>query len=205
MAVYIKLTTLKLEKKLKNILEILFFVYIEHVKFQQASFNSNWDIKRWNKKKSGLIPSPHPLSNETKSSGSIPIFTSPSTRWNKMFWINTFTSPSTLWNKSFGSTPSPHPLDATAKKIKMAIYIKSTILMLEKTRNMLEIVFLCILNMLNFKRVALIATWNVKQWNKMFWINTFTSPSTFLCHNFSVGSIPSPHRVHSCAMILKWP
>ena len=33
---------LKLEKKLKNILEILgFFVYIEQVKFQVASFNSN--------------------------------------------------------------------------------------------------------------------------------------------------------------------
>ena len=46
MAIYIKSTILKLEKKTKNILEILlvFFVYIEHVKFQEASFNSNWDI-----------------------------------------------------------------------------------------------------------------------------------------------------------------
>ena len=41
--------------------------------------------------------------------------------------------------KSFGSTPSPHPLDATAKKIRIPIYI--TIITLEKTRNMLEIVF----------------------------------------------------------------
>ena len=32
---------LKLEKDLKPILELLFFVYIEHVKFQKASFNSN--------------------------------------------------------------------------------------------------------------------------------------------------------------------
>ena len=59
--------------------------------------------------------------------------------------------------KSFGSTPFPHPLDTTTKK-KMAIYIKSTILKLENSRNMLEIVFLCTLNMLNFKRLALIAT-----------------------------------------------
>ena len=59
---------------------------------------------------------------------------------------------------SFGSTPLPHLLDAATKKIKMAIYIKSTILKLENSRNMLEIVFLCTLNMLNFKRLALIAT-----------------------------------------------
>ena len=44
------------------------------------------------------------------------------------------------------------------KKIKMAIYIKSTILTLENSRNMLEIVFLSTLNMLNLKRLALIAT-----------------------------------------------
>ena len=50
MVIYIKSTILKLEKKLKNILEILFLGYIEHVKFQEASFNSNWDIKWWNKK-----------------------------------------------------------------------------------------------------------------------------------------------------------
>ena len=57
-------------------------------------------------------------------------------------WINTFTSPIRYY----------------CKKIKMAIYIKSTILKLENSRNMLEIVFLCTLNMLNFKRLALIAT-----------------------------------------------
>ena len=46
------------------------------------------------------------------------------------------------------------------KKIKMAIYIKSTIVKLEKNlNNILKILgFLCILNMLNFKRLALIAT-----------------------------------------------
>ena len=44
------------------------------------------------------------------------------------------------------------------QKIKMAIYIKSTILKLENSRNMLEIVILCTLNMLNFKRLAIIAT-----------------------------------------------
>ena len=41
MAIYIKSTILKLEKKVKNILQIFFIVYIEHVKFQEASFNSN--------------------------------------------------------------------------------------------------------------------------------------------------------------------
>ena len=67
MTIYIKAIILKLENKLKNILEILFFVYYsEHVKFQEASINSNWDIKRWNN-----------------------TFTSPSKRWNKKFWINT--------------------------------------------------------------------------------------------------------------------
>ena len=55
----------------------------------------------------------------------------------KQFWINTL----------------PHPLDAAAKKIKMPIYTKSTILKLENSRKMLEIVFLCTLNMLNFKRL----------------------------------------------------
>ena len=62
--------------------------------------------------------------------------------------------------KRFGSTPLPlpHPLDATAKKIKMPICTKPTILKLENSRKMLEIVFLCTLNMLNFKMLALIAT-----------------------------------------------
>ena len=35
----------------------------------------------------------------------------------------------------------------------------------------------------------------------MFWIDTFTSPSTFLCHNFSFESIPSPHKIHSTAFL----
>ena len=43
-------------------------------------------------------------------------------------------SPHLVYNKtkSFGSTPLPHPLDATAKKIKMAIYIKLTIFKVRK-------------------------------------------------------------------------
>ena len=54
--------------------------------------------------------SPHLVHDETKRFGSIP-------------------SPHPVYDetKSFGSTPLPHPLDTTAKKIKMAIYIKSTI------------------------------------------------------------------------------
>ena len=60
--------------------------------------------------------------------------------------------------KSFGSTPLRSRTRCYCKKFKMAIYIKSTILKLENSRNMLEIVFLCTLNMLNFKRLALIAT-----------------------------------------------
>ena len=61
--------------------------------------------------------SPHVVHDETKSFGSIP-------------------SPHPVYDetKSFGSTPLPHPLDATAKKIKMAIYIKSTISKLENSR-----------------------------------------------------------------------
>ena len=58
---------------------------------------------------------------------------------------------------------------------------------------MLEIVFLCTLNMLNFKRLALIAT----EKTKYFWIDTFTSPNTFLYYNLVL-----PHHVHSCAIIL---
>ena len=38
------------------------------------------------------------------------------------------------------------------------IYIKSTILKAEKTKKILEILFLYVLNMLTFKRLALIAT-----------------------------------------------
>ena len=87
--------------------------------------------------------SPHLVHDETKSFGSIP-------------------SPHPVHDetKSFGSTPLPHPLDAAAKNFKMAIYIKSTISKLENSRNILEIAFLCrpTLNMLNFKRLALIGT-----------------------------------------------
>ena len=53
-----------------------------------------------------------------------------------------------------------------------------------------------------FQKASFNNNWDVKQWNKMLWINTFNSPSTFLCYNFSFGSIPSPHQVHSCAIIL---
>ena len=57
------------------------------------------EIKSSETKYSGLIPSPHPVSDETKHCGSIP-------------------SPHPVHDetKSFGSTPSPHPLDATLKK-----------------------------------------------------------------------------------------
>ena len=51
-------------------------------------------------------------------------------------------------------------------------------------RNMLEIVFLCTLNMLNFKRLALMATEMQSNEAKYF------------------GLIPSPHQVHSFAIIL---
>ena len=80
----------------------------------------------------------------------------------------------------------------------MPIYTKSTILKLENSRKMLEIVFLCTLNMLNFKRLALIATEMYSNETKCFGL--IPSPhqlSTFLCYNFSFGSIPSTHQVHS--------
>ena len=41
MAMYIKLSILKLEKTKKHIRNIVFIVYIEHDKFQEASFNNN--------------------------------------------------------------------------------------------------------------------------------------------------------------------
>ena len=34
----------------------------------------------------------------------------------------------------------------------------------------------------------------------MFWIDTFTSQSTFLRYNFSPGSIPSPHKGYAWAI-----
>ena len=80
-------------------LEILLFVYTEHVKFQGASFNSNWDIKRWNKK------------------FRINTFISPSKRWNKSFGSIPSPHPVHDKRKIFGSTPSPHPLDLK-KKLK---------------------------------------------------------------------------------------
>ena len=49
---------------------------------------------------------------------------------------------------------------------------------------MLEIVFLCTLNIINFKRLALTATEMQSNEIKCF------------------GSIPSPRQVHSCAIIL---
>ena len=93
------------------------------------------------KKGSGLITSPHPVSDETKSSGSMP-------------------SPHPVHDEanSSGSTPSPHPLDTTAQNLKWQSISNQEFEKLEKTRNMLEIVLLCMLSMLNFKRLALIAT-----------------------------------------------
>ena len=52
-----------------------------------------------------------------------------------------------------------------------------------------------------FQKARFNSNWDVKQWNKMFWIDTFISPNTFLCYNFSFGSIPSPHQVHSIAFL----
>ena len=88
----------------------------------------------------------------------------------KQFCINTFTS----------------PIRCYCKKIKMPICTKPTILKLENSRKMLDIVFLCSLNMLNFKRLALIATEMYSNETKCF------------------GSIPSPYQVISCAIILVW-
>ena len=125
----------------------------------------------------------------------------------KQFWINTFTSPTRCHCKNF----------------KMPIYTKSTISKLENSRKMLEIVFLCTLNMLNFKRLAVIATEMYCNETKCF--GSIPSPHQvhscaiilvldqylhltvyiLLNYNFSFGSIPSPHRVYSCAVILKWP
>ena len=84
--------------------------------------------------------SPHLVHDDIKSFRSIP---SPDpAAHNETVWINTFTSLTIRY----------------CKKFKMPIYTKSTILKLEYSRNMLEIVLVCTLNMLNFKRLALMAT-----------------------------------------------
>ena len=85
----------------------------------------------------------------------------------KQFWINTFISPTRCYCKRF----------------KVPICTKPTILKLENSRKILEIVFLCTLNMINFKRLALIATEMQSNETKCF------------------GSIPSLRQVHSCAII----
>ena len=86
----------------------------------------------------------------------------------KQFWIYTFISPTKCYCKRF----------------KVPICTKPTILKLENSRKMLETVFLCTLNIINFKRLALIETEMQSNETKCF------------------GSIPSPHQVHSCAIIL---
>ena len=110
--------------------------------------------------------SPHLVHDETKRFGSIP---SPhTTEHDETVLVNTFISPSRCYCKRF----------------KVPICTKPTILKLENSRKMLEIVFLCTLNMINFKRLALITTEMQSNETKCF------------------GSITSPHQVHSCAIIL---
>ena len=48
MPINTKSTILKLENSRKNVKNSI-FVYTEHAEFQKASFNSNWDVKQWNK------------------------------------------------------------------------------------------------------------------------------------------------------------
>ena len=103
----------------------------------------------------------------------------------KQFWINTFISPTRCYCKRF----------------KIPICTKPTILKLENSRKMLEIVFFVYTEHAKFQKASFNSNWDVKQWNKMFWIDTFISPNTFLCYNFSFGSIPSPHQVHSIAFL----
>ena len=67
---------------------------------------------------------------------------------------------------------------------------------------MLQIVFFVYTEHAKFQKASFNSNWDVKQWNKIFWIDTFASPNTFLSYNFSFGSIPSPHHVHSRAIIL---
>ena len=111
-------------------------------------------------------PSPHLVNDETKRFGSIP---SPhTTAHDETVLDNTFISPTRCYCKRF----------------KVPICTKPTILKLENSRKMLEIVFLCTLNMINFKRLPLIATEMQSNETKCF------------------GSIPSPHQVYSCAIIL---
>ena len=84
--------------------------------------------------------SPHLVLDETKGLDQYLHLTQQHTM--KQFWINIFISPTRCYCKRF----------------KMPICTKPTNLKLENSRKMLEIVFLRTLNMLNFKRLALIAT-----------------------------------------------
>ena len=89
----------------------------------------------------GSTPSPHPVHDETKSFGSTP-------------------SPHPVHDetKNFRSAPLPHPLDATVKAYNGNLYQINNFKVKKKYIKMLEMVFLCTLNMLNFKRLALIAS-----------------------------------------------
>ena len=60
--------------------------------------------------------------------------------------------------KCSGLLPSPQPLYATANFFNITIHIKSTMLKLEKKLKHFEILFLHILNTLDFKSLAFIAT-----------------------------------------------
>ena len=105
----------------------------------------------------------------------------------KQFWINTFISPTRCYCKRF----------------KILISTKPTILKLENSRKNVSNSTFVYTEHAKFQKAGFNSNWDVKQWNKMFWIDTFTSPSTFLCYNFSFGSIPSPHQVHSIAFLLQ--
>ena len=67
-----------------------------------------------------------------------------------------------MWLKGtpngFGLLPSPQPLYATAKCLNGNLYQINNFEGRKKTNNILERLFLYILNMLIFKKLALIAT-----------------------------------------------
>ena len=66
------------------------------------------------------------------------------------------------------------------QKNKMPIYTKSTSLKLEKTRQNLRNSIFVYNEHAKFQKASFNSNWDVKQWNNMFWIDTFTSPFIIL-------------------------
>ena len=71
------------------------------------------------------------------------------------------------------------------------IYIKSTILNLEKNFKFFRNIIFVYIKHVKFKKASVIINSNqdIRQWNKKFWIISFTLPNTCYCKKFKMGII----------------